>query len=248
MCGRYTLIKLSDFTDMFPWIRSPDEFPPARYNIAPTQAVAVVPNDGKSQVDFFHWGLIPFWAKDPSIGNKMINARAETLAAKPAFRKALERRRCLIPADGFYEWKRNPDKTKTPMYIRMRSHRPFAFAGLWERWHSPDGSIVPSCTVITGKPNSLVRNIHDRMPVILKPEDYQKWLDPELKDSGELEAMLQPYPAEEMEANPVSTRVNKPTEDSPGCIESMTDPPPVFAEKPKRSKKTKEPEKGLFDL
>jgi putative SOS response-associated peptidase YedK len=178
----------------------------------------------------------------------MINARAETLAAKPAFRKALERRRCLIPADGFFEWKRNPDKTKTPMYIRMKSHRPFAFAGLWERWHSPDGSVVPSCTVITGQPNALVRHIHDRMPVILKPEDYEKWLDPELKDSAVLEAMLKPYPAEEMEANPVSTRVNKPTEDSPECIESMTDPPPAAVEaKPKKSKRAKEPEKGLFD-
>src|SRR2546430_6638776 len=135
MCGRYTLIKLSDFTDMFPWIRPADHEPPARYNIAPTQPIAAVANDGKSKIEFFHWGLIPSWAKDPSIGSRMINARAETLATKPAFRAALKRRRCLIPASGFYEWQKLSDgKTKQPMYIRMKSHKPFAFAGLWEMW------------------------------------------------------------------------------------------------------------------
>jgi putative SOS response-associated peptidase YedK len=135
MCGRYTLIKLADFINIFPWIHLPDELPPPRFNIAPTQPIAAVPNNGKDKVDYFHWGLIPSWAKDPSIGSRMINARAETLAEKPAFRNALKRRRCLIPADGFYEWKKLPDgKTKQPMYIRMRSGQPFAFAGLWEFW------------------------------------------------------------------------------------------------------------------
>jgi putative SOS response-associated peptidase YedK len=224
MCGRYTLIRLADFTDMFPWIRPPDEQPPARYNIAPTQAVAVVPNLAEPKVEFFHWGFIPYWAKDASIGSRMINARAETLAVKPVFKKALSRRRCLIPCSGFYEWKKNPDKTKTPMYVRMKSKKPFAFAGLWERWNAPDGSEVRSCTIITGKPNELVRSIHDRMPVIVRPQLYRKWLEPSELAPEEAERMLEPYPAEEMEAAPVSTRVNNPKVDSPECIESITAP------------------------
>jgi putative SOS response-associated peptidase YedK len=227
MCGRYTLIRLADFTDMFPWIRAPDDEPPlpaARYNIAPTQPVAVVPNSDEPKVEFFHWGFIPYWAKDRSIGNRMINARAETLAVKPVFKKALSRRRCLIPCSGFYEWKKNPDKTKTPMYIRMRSKKPFAFAGLWERWIAPDGSEVRSCTIITGKPNELVRSIHDRMPVIVRPELYRQWLDPSELPPDQAERMLTPYPSEEMEAFAVSPRVNNPKVDSADCIESITAP------------------------
>src|SRR5439155_13144753 len=155
------------------------QMPEPRYNIAPSQPIAVVANSGNNQIEFFRWGLVPSWAKDPSIGNRMINARCETLAEKPMFRAALKRRRCLIPASGFYEWKKNPDgKTKTPMYIRMKSGKPFAFAGLWDRWKSPDGSELLSCTIVTGKPNEMVADIHDRMPVILTGDACEKWVDP----------------------------------------------------------------------
>ncbi len=222
MCGRYTLIRLADFTDMFPWIRMPLESPPARYNIAPTQPVAIVANDGKNQVQFVHWGLIPSWAKDMSIGSRMINARAETLAEKPAFRAALKRRRCLVPASGFYEWKKSGDgKTKTPMYIRMKNQKPFAFAGLWETWHSPDGSELRSCTIITGVPNEVLAPIHDRMAVILRPESYRMWLTAGELAQEQMMPLLAPYDASEMEAFPVSRAVNSPKNDLPSCIESV---------------------------
>jgi putative SOS response-associated peptidase YedK len=233
MCGRYTLVRLADLADVFPWIRLPEHDPPPRYNIAPTQPVAVVANDGRNVVDFMRWGLIPFWAKDPSIGNRMINARAESLVEKPVFRSALQRRRCIIPASGFYEWRKNRDGTKTPMYIRHKSRRPLLFAGLWERWHAPDGSEVPTCTIITGPANELVRPIHDRMPVILPPEEAARWLEPGEKHPLELMPLLRAYRAQELEAYPVSARVNKPREESPDCIESITDEP-------------KEGEGGLF--
>ena len=222
MCGRYTLIRLADFTDMFPWIRPPEAEMPARYNIAPTQPVAVVPNTSDPHVEFFHWGFIPYWAKDPSIGNRMINARAETLRQKPVFRNALKRRRCLIPTSGFYEWRKNADGTKTPMYIRMKSGKPFAFGGLWERWNAPDGLEVRSCTIITGRPNELVRDIHDRMPLILPGDLYKRWLDPGEVPAEQIDDMLRPYPAPEMEAVPVSRLVNSPKVDEPRCIESLT--------------------------
>lgn len=254
MCGRYTLIKLSDFTDMFPWIRPPDELPPPRYNVAPTQPVAVVTNDGRNKVEFFHWGLVPSWAKDTSIGARMINARAETLADKPAFRAALRRRRCLIPADGFYEWKKPAvgatTKTKQPMYIRRKDHKPFAFAGLWEVWRSPDGSALPSCTIITGKPNALVESIHDRMAVILRPDDYRRWLEPDEMPAERAAELLQPYPAEEMEAIPVSRAVNNAANESADCIKGITDPvePQEISPPPpaKRSRKNEDREQNLL--
>jgi putative SOS response-associated peptidase YedK len=179
MCGRFTLVAdPNDLREAFPWVNIPDGINP-RYNVAPSQPVAVIPNDGKNRLDFFTWGLIPSWAKDPAIGNRMINARAETLIEKPSFRTAFRRRRCLIPADGFFEWKVEPGrKTKTPMYIRLKSGKPFALAGLWERWDSPDGSTIFSCTIITTQPNELMQVIHNRMPVILPPQAYSLWLDP----------------------------------------------------------------------
>jgi putative SOS response-associated peptidase YedK len=244
MCGRYTLIRLADFTDMFPWIRPPDHAPPARFNIAPTQGVAVVANDGKQQIDFFRWGLIPFWAKDESIGSKMINARAETLVTKPAFRTALKRRRCIIPASGFYEWRKSADgKTRTPMYIRMKDRKPFAFAGLWETWHTSDGSALPTCTIITALPNELVANIHNRMAVILPPEQYQNWLDPKEVDGVEFAKLLQPYPAELMEAFTVSRAVNSPANDNTALIDpSEPEAPPTEALKPRKRRPTNPPE------
>lgn len=211
MCGRYTLIRLADFTDMFPWIRPPAADPPARFNIAPTQDVAVVANTPAPAVEFFRWGLVPSWAKDPSIGSRMINARAESIAEKPAYRAALKRRRCLVPTSGFYEWRASPGgKGKTPMFIRMKDGKPFAFAGLWEVWHDPGGSTLKTCTVITSTPNEMVAEIHDRMAVILKPEDYKRWIKPGEVEPDELLDLLNPYPAGLMEAFPVSRAVNSP--------------------------------------
>ena len=222
MCGRFTLkTDPETLTETFPGFTTPaaDEMGP-RYNIAPSQRVAVVPNNGDKSVEFFQWGLIPSWAKDPKIGNRMINARAETLAEKPSFRTAYKRRRCLVLTDGFYEWKAEPgSKTKTPFYIRLKSEKPFAFAGLWEAW-SPniDDDPLLSCTIITTSPNALMETIHRRMPVILEPDGYDQWLDPSDQSPRQLEGLLTQYPAEEMEAYPVSRLVNRPSNDSPDCI------------------------------
>jgi len=223
MCGRFTLtVDPDQLRDAFPWLNIPDGWSP-RYNIAPSQPVAVVPNDSKNQLDFYVWGLIPSWAKDPEIGNRMINARAETLAEKPSYRNAFRRRRCLIPADGFYEWKQEPGrKAKTPMYIKLESGKPFAFAGLWERWDSPDGSTIFSCTIITTEPNELMKEIHNRMPVILPEAAYSLWLNPGEADLGQLQTLLRPYPAGEMAAYPVSTLVNSPANDMAALITPLS--------------------------
>ncbi|HEY8668521.1 MAG TPA: SOS response-associated peptidase [Tepidisphaeraceae bacterium] len=220
MCGRFTLITLAQIPDVFPWIHLGEVDARPRYNIAPSQPILAVANDGRNTLDYMQWGLVPSWAKDPSIGSKMINARAETLAQKPAFRQALARRRCLIPADGFYEWKKR-GKTKIPMLIRMKSHRPFMFAGLWEVWRDANGNKLPTCTVITTAPNELMKEIHDRMPAVLRPEVYEKWLSTEEKVPAELQSLLEPFPADAMEAIPVSTAVNSPRNDSPECIEAI---------------------------
>src|SRR4051794_39773148 len=224
MCGRYTLINLASLTQAFPWITFPPADDLSRYNIAPTQPILAVANNRADRFEHFHWGLIPSWAKDPAIGNRMINARAETIAEKPAFRTALRRRRCLVPADGFYEWKKDPDgKSKTPMHVRMKDGGVFAFAGLWDVWRSPaDGTVLPSCTLITTEPNELMKDIHDRMPVIIKHQDFHRWLDATERDPADLSDLLKPYPASEMEARPVSKTVNNPKNDSPACIESMS--------------------------
>ena len=224
MCGRYTLFRLEQLLHRFPWIDRPPADAIARYNIAPTQPVLVIPNERSDRFDYFNWGLIPPWAKEPSIGNRMINARVETIAEKPAYAKPFRRRRCLVPADGFYEWRRDPDgKSKTPMHIRLKSGEPFAFAGLWESWHSADGSEILSTTLITGPPNELVSKIHDRMVVILKPEHYRQWLDPNERDPEDLLPMLKPYPADEMTATAVAKLVNSPKNESPDCIKSAAE-------------------------
>lgn len=222
MCGRFTLsTPLAILTGAFPWLSVPDQLP-ARYNIAPTQPVPVVPNNGANRLEYFQWGLIPFWAKDPKIGNKMINARAETIAEKPAYRSSLASKRCLVLADGFYEWRKTPgQKTKTPYFISFKSGAPFAFAGLWDFWRNGDGSEVPSCTIITTDANELVRELHDRMPVILQSENVMKWIDPVKRRADELTPMLLPYPAGEMRAFPVSTLVNIPANDSPELIRPL---------------------------
>ncbi len=222
MCGRFSLnADPTQLKKMFPWLTIPDEMQP-RYNVAPSQPVSVVPNDGQNKLDFFVWGLIPSWAKDPKMGSRMINARSETVDQKPSFRAAFRRRRCLVLADGFYEWKRTPGtKSKTPMYIKLKSNDTFALAGLWEIWHSNDGSEIRSCTIITTEPNEYLRDIHNRMPVILPREAYQFWLDPGEPDTGELKALLQPYPADQMAAFPVSKTVNNPANDVATCIEPI---------------------------
>lgn len=208
--------------DTFPWLQVPEELQP-RYNIAPTQPVAVVPNNGENRLEYFQWGLIPSWAKDPSIGNRMINARADTLAEKPAFRAAFRRRRCLVLADGFFEWRKEPgQKAKQPMYIRLQTGVPFAFAGLWEVWNPADGSQILSCTIITTEPNELVGEIHNRMPVILPEEGYASWLDPSEKQPKDLQDLLRPYPSGELMAYPVSTVVNSPSNDTPTCVLPLT--------------------------
>jgi len=214
MCGRFTLtVDPAELQDQFAGYIFPKKFAP-RFNIAPTQPVLAVPNDDKFKADFFVWGLIPMWAKDPAIGSRMINARGETVAEKPSFRGSLKYKRCLILADGFYEWKALPGKkTKTPFFIHMKNRKPFAFAGLWDSWNSPDGSAIKSCTIITTEPNELVAMIHDRMPVILHPREYARWLDPSPQTPDQLIPLIKPFPAEMMDAYPVSTLVNKASND-----------------------------------
>ncbi len=222
MCGRFTLITPAEaLAEQFQLFEIPSLVP--RYNIAPTQPVAAVrrvPGDGQRELVLLRWGLVPFWAKDPGIGARMINARSETVAEKPAFRAAFRRRRCLVLADGFYEWRRL-ERGKQPFYVRLRDERPFAFAGLWEHWEGSDEAAIDSCTLMTTEPNDLIRPVHSRMPVILAPKDYDLWLDPGVQKADLLRPLLRPYPSEGMLAYPISTWVNKPKNDSPRCIEPL---------------------------
>jgi putative SOS response-associated peptidase YedK len=221
MCGRFTLtVDPAQIQETFSAYLFPPQFAP-RYNIAPSQPVLAIPNDERNAADFFLWGLIPMWAKDPSIASRLINARSETLAEKPSFRGSFKYKRCLILADGFYEWKAAGKKTKTPYYIYMKDRRPFAFAGLWDVWESPDGSSLKTCTIITTEPNELMATLHNRMPAILRPRDYAQWLDPSPQTPERLMPLLKPYPAEEMAAHPVSTLVNNPANDSPQLIAAL---------------------------
>lgn len=222
MCGRFSLgTPATTLAAQFELFEVPAWAP--RYNIAPTQQAPTVlraPSHPDRQFRPYRWGLIPSWAKDPGIGSQMINARAETVATKPAFRRAFRERRCLILADGFYEWQAR-GRHKQPLFVRLANGRPFAFAGLWERWGGPDGTALDSCAIVTTTANDLLRPLHDRMPVILAPKDYDLWLDPSLQDVECLLPLLRPYPAEEMTAYPVSTRVNNPAHDAPDCIDPL---------------------------
>jgi putative SOS response-associated peptidase YedK len=222
MCGRFTQFHSAKaIAKAFQLSEVPELAP--HYNIAPTQTIAVVLQPApksERQFRFFRWGLIPSWSKDPAIGARLINARAETVAEKPAFRSAFRHRRCLIPADGFYEWQRQ-DGQKQPFYFHLQDHQPFAFAGLWEHWQGPEGEDIETCTILTITANELLGPVHDRMPVILSPEAYNTWVDPELQTASQLQPLLCPYPAEQMVAYPVSRAVNRTSFDDPDCIQPL---------------------------
>ena len=229
MCGRFKLtipfreiVRLYDLTLSEP--SRYDNLRP-RYNIAPTQEVAVVRYDPAAKartLDFLRWGLVPFWAKDVKIGYSLINAMGETVADKPSFREAFKKRRCLVPADGFYEWQPTGGKAKQPYLIQMLDHAPFAFAGLWESWQDKaTGEVIQSCTIITCPPNTLTAPIHNRMPAILAREDYAAWLGEEAASPERLKAMLKPFDAAAMEAVAISTKVNSVKNDGPELVERV---------------------------
>lgn len=224
MCGRFTLTaSIEEIIDRFD-IQSflNEEWFAPSYNIAPSQLVLAVINDGSSnRMGFLKWGLVPPWANDPSIGNKMINARAETITEKPSFRNAFKKKRCLVIADSFYEWKRHSDKTKTPMRIILKSNELFAMAGLWEGYKAPDGKVLYSCSVITTGPNELMKNIHDRMPVILNREDEPTWLNPDISDPDSLKPLLIPFDENLMDTYEVSSLVNSPKNNSIELIQKI---------------------------
>ncbi len=216
MCGRYSIsIPAEQLAERFDAVVPPETTTP-HYNASPTQQLPVLLNEGEREIHLVRWGLIPHWAKDPTTGYKMINARVETLEEKPAYRDPLKKRRCLVLADGFYEWKKTPDG-KIPMRIMLKSGEPFAFAGLWENWKDPEGDWIRTFTIITGKPNDVVAPIHDRMPVILLPKNEKVWLDNEAGLDAWQE-VLKPYPADLMKAYPVSTRINAVTNDDPSLV------------------------------
>lgn len=222
MCGRFALATdIKILAMLYDLDLRPDfEFHP-RYNIAPTQQVLTLrlsPEDMQLELVRLKWGLVPFWSEDPAIGSRMINARAETVAEKPSFRNAFKKRRLLIPASGFYEWKKEDGK-KQPYYIYRRDEKPFSFAGLWEKWDKGPNPIE-SFTILTTEPNSLLSDLHNRMPVIVHPGDYKAWLDPKT-EPGSLQKILAPYPAEELAYHPVSQMVNKPANDHPQLIDAL---------------------------
>ena len=240
MCGRYTQTKNGQaIAQAFNLKTAPD--PQPRYNIAPTQPVGAIAQPTNTERDereyrIFQWGLVPSWSKDPSIGSRMINARAETAAEKPSFRAPFKRRRCLILADGFYEWQRSGNrsgnspgnspgssggKQKQPFYIQLQDQDIFGFAGLWEHWEGSDGSYLETCTILTTEPNEQMQAIHNRMPVILHPDDYDLWLDPTLQESRHLQHLLRPYESDAMQIYPVSQTVNNPRNETPECIDPL---------------------------
>jgi putative SOS response-associated peptidase YedK len=222
MCGRYAeYIGPSRMRRVYELSETPRDLVP-RFNIAPSQSAAVVREgaDHERTLAMLHWGLIPPWARDLKSGPHPINARAETAHERPMFRKALRVRRCLVPASGFYEWKK-VNGAKRPYFCRLRDEEPFGMAGLWEHWHGPDGEDIESFTILTTDANDLMAELHDRMPVIVDPADYAVWLDPEVTDPHVVEHILRPFPADRMEAYPVSPAVNNPKHDDPSCIERL---------------------------
>ncbi|MFN7930022.1 MAG: SOS response-associated peptidase [Blastocatellia bacterium] len=221
MCGRFTQHHtIDEIIERFEVAVVEYEAEPS-YNIAPTQTVTAIVQNHEREMIGLQWGLIPFWAKDPKIASQLINARAETLAEKPSFKHALTKRRCLLPADGFYEWKKQKGGNQ-PYYIRRRDGGLFAFAGLWEEWKTPEGETRQTCTIITTEPNELMSSLHHRMPVILKPTHEAEWLDPAAHYAPALTQLLQTYPDGELEAIPVSRAVNSPAQNNPSLIQPTT--------------------------
>ena len=220
MCGRFALLTHAEALIERFGVEEVIKRPEPRYNIAPSQNVTVVVQRETRQLTEMKWGLIPSWAKDVSIGNRMINARAETVAEKPSFRSAFKKRRCLILADGFYEWQK-VGKIKIPTHIRMKDREPFAFAGLYEYWKTKSGKMLESCTIVTTTPNEIMRPIHHRMPAIISPENEAAWLDPENHDVSKLLSLLQPYNPEQMESFEVSDFVNSPSNQGPLCTKPI---------------------------
>ncbi|MBI1258980.1 MAG: hypothetical protein GC204_16030 [Chloroflexi bacterium] len=222
MCGRFVLVAdpnvIQQSFNLDP--SGVINFAP-RYNIAPTQYVPVITNEQPKQLSLLKWGLVPSWAKEEAIGNKMINARADGIAEKPSFRNAFKRRRCIVPASGFYEWQKGEGKTKTPMYIHLKNQEVFALAGLWEVWNSPHGDEVHSFTIITTDANEFMAPIHNRMPVILHPSDYDLWLEPKEVKADTLLPLLKPFEADKMTAYEVSRAVNTPSIDEPDLIQPV---------------------------
>jgi len=219
MCGRFVLCSPTrTIIEEFRVDKAALEYIPS-YNIAPTQNVVIVKTDGTRILTQCKWGFIPSWAKDPGSGHSVINARAETIAGKPAFRDAFKKQRCLVVADGFYEWKKG--KTKTPVYIRLKSGKPFGFAGLYSIWTSPEGDEIRTCTIITTESNEIVSSLHDRMPAIISRENCDLWLDPTSFDREKLLSLLKPYDSSEMEWYTVSKKVNSPSCNAPDNIEPV---------------------------
>lgn len=232
MCGRFTLTSVPDpYAEIFKLPEIPKM--PARYNIAPTQEVAAVRaciEDSTREIVMLRWGLVPYWQKDPPSGTPMINARAETVTTKRSFSDGFARRRCLILADGYYEWQQT-GLGKQPWYIHMGDRRVFGMAGLFELWHGEDGTIIKSCAVLTTGANSLSRSIHDRMPVIIAAEDYDLWLDPTVIRASEIKPLLKAYPSSEMQAERIGGFVNSVSNDGPECLEPF-DSLPLFQDPP----------------
>jgi putative SOS response-associated peptidase YedK len=222
MCGRFVQnFTFETLQRNFNFSTVEADIPP-NFNVAPTQEIlTIIKHDNENKLERLHWGLVPFWAKDVSIGNRMINARAETVASKPSFRNAFKKRRCLIPASGFYEWKGEKGQ-KQPYYITIPSGEPFAFAGLWETWNEKDNdSVYKSCTIITTSASESIVELHNRMPVILKPEVYEKWLDSKIHDIKELQIIINDYLNYDMKYYPVSTFVNSVNNNDPNCIKPI---------------------------
>ena len=225
MCGRFTLHHATeDVAERFAVEQTLLELTP-RYNIAPSQPVAAVIQRDSRVLTELKWGLVPSWARDPGIGNRMINARAESLAAKPAFRNAYARGRCVIPASGYFEWKRE-GKQRIPMLVRRASGAPLAFAGLYERWKTPDDAVLRTCTIVTTEPDEVAGTVHNRMPALLTDDAREVWLDRELEDLDALSGVLRPYRLGDLIVHPVSPRVNRPGDDDPSLIEPVDPPPP----------------------
>ncbi len=221
MCGRFALVTEKKILEMLYGLELRNDLRP-RYNIAPAQDILSLrrsPQTGEKEFTYLKWGLVPFWAKDSSIGSRMINARSETAAEKPAFRDAYKKRRIIIPASGFFEWKKKEKGVKQPYYINRKDDQPLSLAGLWERWEKGD-EILESCTILTTEPNQLVAPLHDRMPVIISLRDIESWLAPEFDSAGLLE-LLKPYAGPELTARPVSQRVNSPANETPDILDPL---------------------------